>query len=40
MVNKQPINIHIFYEMDEQGAGHALLLADSLQNYHMEGQEC
>ena len=32
MVNTQPINFHIFYEIDEQEAGHV----DSLTNYRKE----
>ena len=36
MVNTQPINF-FFSEIEEQEAEPALLLADSLKNYHKEG---
>jgi hypothetical protein len=37
MVDTQPINFFFFYGIDEQEAEPALLLADSLKNFHKEG---
>jgi hypothetical protein len=37
MINKAAHRFPYLLEMDEQGAGHPLLLADSLKNYHKEG---